>query len=240
MTTLTRKQREIRQREQLILETARDMVLKDGFGKLSMERIAKAVEYSKGTIYQHFSSKEDLLVAVALETIDQRNALFERAAVFSGRARERMTAVGLAYELFMRLYPTHFQCCLLVHSDAVLSKALGKRAGSLLTKETRPMDICVGIVRDGVAAGDLDLGTLTPHTLSFGLWSLHFGTYRLMATDLPFEEMGVREPLQSVRVLAQRLLDGVGWAPLSHDWDYNTTGERVLREIFPDEAARLG
>ena len=59
--TVTRKQREIAQREDLILETARKMLLERGYLGLTMDRIAEEIEYSKGTVYQHFSSKEDLI-----------------------------------------------------------------------------------------------------------------------------------------------------------------------------------
>ena len=65
METLSRKQREIQEREALILEVAREMLLERGYLGVTMDRIAQAIEYSKGTVYQHFSSKEDVLVALA-------------------------------------------------------------------------------------------------------------------------------------------------------------------------------
>ncbi len=34
------------------------MIVRDGYHGLSMDRIAEALEYSKGTIYQHFSCKK--------------------------------------------------------------------------------------------------------------------------------------------------------------------------------------
>ena len=61
---LSRKQREFLQREQLILDTAQNMLHQNGYVQLTMERIAEAVEYSKGTIYNHFASKEDIFQAV--------------------------------------------------------------------------------------------------------------------------------------------------------------------------------
>jgi len=53
---LSRKQREIATREQLILDTAQNILHEQGYSHLTMERIAEATEYSKGTIYYHFSS----------------------------------------------------------------------------------------------------------------------------------------------------------------------------------------
>src|SRR3984885_3865421 len=88
--TLTRKQREIQGREGRILEVARTMIVEDGYHGLSMDRIAEALEYSKGTIYQHFSCKEDILMALANQAIERRLEMFRRAAAFRGKSRERM------------------------------------------------------------------------------------------------------------------------------------------------------
>ena len=69
MGTLTRKQREIREREQLLLRVARKMLIEQGYSGLSMDQLAEATEYSKGTVYQHFSTKEDLVTALAIESM---------------------------------------------------------------------------------------------------------------------------------------------------------------------------
>ncbi len=36
------------------------------------------------------------------------------------------------------------------------------------------------------------------------------------------------------------LLDGFGWKPLSTEHDYSATIRRVLQEVFPEEAHKLG
>ena len=82
--TLTRKQREVHDREGRILEVARSMIVDDGYHGLSMDRIAEVMEYSKGTIYQHFSCKEDILMALVNQTMERRLDLFRRAAAFRG------------------------------------------------------------------------------------------------------------------------------------------------------------
>ena len=119
MATLTRKQREILEREQRVLALARKMLLSDGYHGLSMDRIAEGLEYSKGTIYNHFSCKEEILLALMEQTAEQRRSLFARAAVFPGDSRQRITAVGVAAELFVRLYPDHFQVEQIVRSSSI-------------------------------------------------------------------------------------------------------------------------
>ena len=35
------------------------------------------------------------------------------------------------------------------------------------------------------------------------------------------------------------LLDGYGWRPLSHEWDYEKTSERIQVEVFADEYRQM-
>ncbi|MBX7259264.1 MAG: TetR/AcrR family transcriptional regulator [Candidatus Hydrogenedentes bacterium] len=45
------------------------MPLKSGYHGLTMGRLAEAAECAKGTVYQHFSCKEDLSVALAADRV---------------------------------------------------------------------------------------------------------------------------------------------------------------------------
>ena len=62
---LSPKQREIREREEHILEIARQMFFEEGYYNLTMGKIAKRIHCAKGTVYLHFPCKEDIIVALA-------------------------------------------------------------------------------------------------------------------------------------------------------------------------------
>ena len=62
MESLTPKKREILERENRILEVARPIVVREGYHGLNMDRIAEKLKYSKGTIYNHFSCKEEIML----------------------------------------------------------------------------------------------------------------------------------------------------------------------------------
>lgn len=240
MSTLTRKQREIADRENLILRTARAMLLERGYLGLSMDRIADAIEYSKGTIYQHFSSKEDLLGAIVGETAQARAGFFARAAQFQGRTRERMQAVGVADALFNALHPDHFKAEQIVRVSSVFDKLEPTRADSIRVFEAQCMAALAGVVEDAIREGDLELPEGMPHCqVLYGLWTMSVGHHTLNATGkVPKMEEGV----DLVRALQENygfLLDGYGWKPLSHEWDYEATRQRILEEVFPHERTRL-
>jgi AcrR family transcriptional regulator len=238
--TLTRKQREIQGREGRILEVARSMIVHDGYHGLSMDRIAEALEYSKGTIYQHFSCKEEILMALVNQTMERRLDLFRRGAAFRGGSRERITAVGAAAELFFQLDPDHIQIEHTIRISSVKEKASDQRRLVLESCEARCKEIVQGVIRDAVTAGDLELSEDFGETdLAFGLWSLTFGGYSIAATSPSLGNLGIHDPLLAIRGNCVRLLDGVGWKPLSSQMDLLPLVERIKHEVFPAEFAQL-
>ena len=107
-TTLSRKQREVQGRQERILELARSMIVRDGYHGLSMDRIAEALEYSKGTIYQHFTCKEEILMALVNQTMERRLHLFQRAAAFRGRLENASRPSVRRPSCFFSFIPTIF------------------------------------------------------------------------------------------------------------------------------------
>jgi AcrR family transcriptional regulator len=240
MTVLTRKQREIQEREQRILEVAREMLVQGGYLGLSMDRIAKALEYAKGTIYQHFSCKEDIILALVNESQQQRCEFFERAATFRGRTRERLAAIGYASELFVRLHPDYFKVEQIVRASSIWEKTSIDGRTVMRACESRCIGIVSGIIRDGVAQGDLTLPDgLTPEDMVFGLWAMTFGGYSIIATSKSLDEVGIREPFEAINHNITRVLDGYGWRPLSTEHDYQAVHVRIAEEIFRDETECL-
>ena len=102
METLTPKKREILERESRILAVARPIVVREGYHGLNMDRIADALSYSKGTIYNHFSCKEEVIIALAFQSASKRVELFRSAAQFQAKSRFRMMAIGEVAESFVR------------------------------------------------------------------------------------------------------------------------------------------
>jgi AcrR family transcriptional regulator len=69
---------------QKIIQSAADLFLKRGFSSVSMDLIAEAAEVTKVTIYQHFKSKEVLLLHCLRWRLDSREGSLE--AHFRGKA----------------------------------------------------------------------------------------------------------------------------------------------------------
>lgn len=241
MGTLTRKQREVRERELMLLDVARKMLVEQGYPGLSMDRLAEATEYSKGTIYQHFSTKEDLVAALAQQSMERRTVLFEKALRFDGRPRERLTALGMADELFVRLHPSYFRSELIIKLADLEGRASSERMGALQTLECRCFQNVRDIIDEAVTLGDLALAPgLSPSDVVFSMFTMSIGTHLVMVNFRPLlAQNGVTAPLDSLRLNIQIYLDGLGWKPLHSEWDYARTFDRISREVFSDEWRRV-
>ena len=236
MGTQTRKKRELEEREANILAVARESLIASGYRGLNMDAIASELDYSKGTIYNHFNCKEEIIIALAIETMEKRWEMFQRAAAYSGLPRERIAAVGVAAELFVRLYPSHFEVEQLIRATSIWEKTSETRRQTMFACESRCMGLLAGVVRDGISQGHLSLpDDFQPEDLVFGLWSQTFGAYSIIATSDDLSMLGVGDPYSAVRINLNRMLDGYHWSPLSSDYNYVELAERLKGEIFPQE-----
>lgn len=233
MLTLTRKERERQEREARILDVARQMLRDSGYLGLNMDRIAAQMEYSKGTIYQHFPNKEEILLALANEALQQRVEMFQRASTWQGRPRERMAAIGAAAAEFVRLYPLHFSVSKILSTASIWEKTSELRRLQFRDCETCCKAIMGEIIQQAVNFGDLHFppGT-SAETLVFGLWSINFGAYSIMTSDHDLTQIGFPDPEMALWQNQSLLLDGYGWRPLTHELDFVAIFEQAKQELF--------
>jgi AcrR family transcriptional regulator len=234
----SRKQFEIRCREGQILAVARDQILEGGYLGLNMDRIAAQIEYSKGTIYQHFRNKEEILLALVNDALDTRQRMFRVASTFEGQGfegsgRVRLATVGAAAEAFVQHFPYHFKVEQIVRAASIWEKTSPERRQLMQTCEKSCMETVVELVHDGVAAGDLTLPEgVRPEEVVFGVWSIYLGAQIITHTSDTLHEIGIECPIRSLRTNQQRMLDGYGWRPLSTAFDYHAHMDRVKAELF--------
>lgn len=232
-----RKEQERAERERRYLELARQLLLERGYLGLTMDALAEATEFSKGTLYQHFGSKEDLLLCLVAGLTERKLALFERAALWRGPSRERMLAIGRAYRRFAQLYPEDLRVTQIALSEPLRAKASPDSNRRLAQVEERCHGVLIGIIRDGIARGELPWETgRSPGELAFNLWATSFGHYSLAAMDLDLAALGVADPLAVLERAYRALLDGYGWRPLTHECDWDAIASRIDQELFADPA----
>jgi AcrR family transcriptional regulator len=240
MPAVSRKQRDFQQRELLILDCAQQMLHQHGYAHLTMERIAAKVEYSKGTIYNHFCSKEDLVCSLCCRCVSSLIELFERAYDYSGSTRERFSAIGIGYTLYHQLHPMDSENIQIVKTHAVREKLSDKKLDELQQLEQQIIALTIKLVEEAIACGDLAATSKTmADNIVFGCWSMHYGSMLLQNSDIPLNELGFSPVLEMTWLNSQKLMDGFGWLPLSTELDSDTGFNKLMNELFAEEIALL-
>lgn len=105
MTVRDRRARERQQRERLIVITACELAEAEGWDAVTTRRLAEAIEYSQPVLYSHFSSKDAIVRAVALEGFSQLAVTLRDARQAARSPRPALLALARAYLEFARTRP---------------------------------------------------------------------------------------------------------------------------------------
>jgi AcrR family transcriptional regulator len=172
MGILERKERDKREMRRVILETAMKLFLEEGFGNVSIRRIADNIEYSPATIYLYFKDKDEILYALHTEGFEE---LFRRQQAVTAipDPRTRLLKHGEIYIKFALENPEYYNLMFIMRSTAKKITAengwdVGRRSYEFFMKDVQ-MAIDAGIV----STNDVTLAT-------FSLWSLAHGIVALI------------------------------------------------------------
>jgi TetR/AcrR family fatty acid metabolism transcriptional regulator len=91
--SLSLKEKQRLEREELILQTAEDVLVEKGYYEMSVDEIASRVGIAKGTVYLHFASKEDLVVALFNRDVRKLYRLAEESIEAAPSARAKMQTI---------------------------------------------------------------------------------------------------------------------------------------------------
>ena len=171
-----------------------------------------------------------------LKSLQRRLDLIERAAAYRGRPRERMVAIGEADELYIRLYPHHYRAIQTLRVASHLGRTVPGREDAFEKSEKRLIVLLSDVISDGLREGDLWLGkTRTAGELALTIWSLAVGTRSLMDSRIGMWWLGLEDSLRLAQTTSDILMDAIGWRPLSDEWDYAATRQRIAELLSPPD-----
>jgi AcrR family transcriptional regulator len=134
-----------------IVTAAEDVFTKKGFNEARMDDIAEETGLSKGTLYNYFKSKDDLIIAI-LDRIFQREfKAFEGTDVSSMSASDTIwlfaDTIAQDIKLMLRLMPVAYEFLALAFRNKTVQKALKVYVN-------RYMNILVPIIQSGIDSGE--------------------------------------------------------------------------------------
>ena len=173
-------------RARYILDAAREVLLEQGYEDASMDEIAARVGIAKGTLYQHFPSKRDLLLALFETHLAQFEQAVDEAAAAPATARVRLEQV---IRHVYRDRPGAHPLVLLLTRNVELRKSLGSGEASGPGRRWEEVRSRIArMLEEGVADGSFAPELPTGLMLNAFLGCLLLGRPRLgLAAEQPSE-----------------------------------------------------
>ena len=146
-------------RRQTILKVARKLFFEKGFRSITVESIAKKADISKGAVYLHFKSKEEIYTQILLNDVDRHFKRMSELLKTGEKASDILLRLGHCYVGFFLEDKELFRILMnyMVHTDrASLPPELDRQ---ILRAVNRNMDLVAEIFRHGTDTGEFPAST---------------------------------------------------------------------------------
>jgi TetR/AcrR family fatty acid metabolism transcriptional regulator len=196
------KERQRQERENLILQIAEEVLLEKGYHETSMDEIAARVGVAKGTVYLHFPSKEELVVAIFAHGVEA--FLLGVEEVMADKETNRAKLEALLHFMYTGLYRKRAQLMTTIFNSGDLHRIFVEKGGSLKDLFERQIAQATELVEAGKAAGEFTQAVPTSVLVSalFSLVSPRSFQRLTLEEGLPIEEL--------VQYVGHIYFDGVG------------------------------
>jgi TetR/AcrR family fatty acid metabolism transcriptional regulator len=160
--TLKEKQRQ--ERKALILQAAEEVLMEKGYHETSIDEIAARVGIAKGTVYLHFASKEDLVIALFAQDLEKFQQLVGSTVASELTARAKMEAI--LHVLYGSFFSKRFQLLYSLSNSADLRRIFVEKKGCMREMWEQISALITILLEEGKAAGEFDTTIPTSVMLS--------------------------------------------------------------------------
>jgi AcrR family transcriptional regulator len=174
-----RKRREYAKRKNLILDTARRFFRRRGFSSVTIDDIAAEIEFSKGTIYSHFESKEEIFAQILLEHLSKLTAVLGQAAASCSSTEDGMRRALEAYLNFYEQNSDYGQLMFFVDVPGHRASIPAKLLNEIRRRKIACLAHLQAILKKSAASGQ-DEASGETKDLALLLWGMLNGILQLV------------------------------------------------------------
>ncbi|MDD2891000.1 MAG: TetR/AcrR family transcriptional regulator [bacterium] len=169
-TTIVRKEREKQERREEIFNAAKVIFALKGFEKATMEEIAEKAELSKGAIYLHFKSKDELFIDLVENYLDKLTALIRDIVESKKPPFEKITEVVM--QIISYLYTNkEFVSIFSPERGEFLHKMQVKRVRDRTLSKLQNQTILIArVIKEGIESGVFK--NIDPHASAYILFGM--------------------------------------------------------------------
>lgn len=120
MPRAARSQQEVELSKKRILDTALELIVKDGFHNLSMRKLASRLNMTATTIYNYFSNKDEINLMIRMHGFDMLYRRFKQCFNEHNDPYERLEAMIRSYFEFGTGFPNYYDIMFNLHTPKYL------------------------------------------------------------------------------------------------------------------------
>ena len=204
-----RKLKERQERDELILDCAQTLLQRDGIHKLTMQAVAAMTDYSKGTLYQHYRCKEDLLGALVARCGNNLVGLIGKAVAYSGSIRAKIALMSAAFFYNGRMQKEVASLVAMVKSEEFLQKVEPEQQKRLRNIDNEIFRLAC-IVFYQAKAPQSQRSAQDVMDAAFGWWTMSWGLNDVMNQNWDIKRLGFADPMSFYFRSLTIFLDGLG------------------------------
>ncbi len=134
-----------------ILDAARTLFLSNNYADVTVSMIAARARLTKGAIYHHFGSKEELYLSMLYRDLAEKRAAFRKASSAPGTCRERLS---LLTRSFLEMPRKKRRVMRLVRRDINVFRGAERERLIKAYQDSLP-EVVETIVREGIERGEI-------------------------------------------------------------------------------------
>ena len=193
-------------RVEFILEAAEEVLLEKGYHDASMDEIATRTGISKGTLYQHFSTKEELIFALIDQSLSRFEQLVGDVAVAPLSVQSKLMHILRA--VYGEQYGLRTQLLRLLQRDEELYRRLRERKEQLHARLDQARNQIETILEEGKSIGVFDPNISTVLMLHSFLYLLSLKSQESLFTQKQLS------PEETIAQIERLFFDGIMCKPV--------------------------
>ena len=167
-----RKERDKQEMRKLILDTAMNLFLEEGFSNVSIRKIADKMEYSPATLYLYFKEKDEILFALHNEGFEELYKRQQELLTITDPAK-RLRRHGEIYIQFALENPEYYNLMFIMRSPVRKIVDSGQWLVGMRSYEFFQDDVRAALEAGLLKGDNVELAT-------FSLWSFAHGIVSLI------------------------------------------------------------
>ena len=142
---------EVENTRERILDTALDIIIKEGFHNLSVRKIASRLNVTATTIYNYYTNKDEINLMIRIRGFEKLHELLTKRSAPLKKIEYRFKAMIRAYIEFGLTYPSYYDIMFNLHTPKYLDY-VGTEIEPLAFKEKQNALKCLSLFVEPISA----------------------------------------------------------------------------------------